>query len=493
MKSLKDIIEGIEMLELRGNADVMISGLQLNSTSVTPGDLFMAIRGTHTDGHRFINQAIENGAVAILCENIPLAPNPNVTFIRVAESSKATGLVASAFYGHPSEKLKVIGVTGTNGKTTTATSLYHLFEYLGYPSGLLSTIRIKIHQQTLEATHTTPDAIMINRMLAQMVDEGCSYVFMEVSSHALAQHRTSGLHFAGGIFTNLTRDHLDYHPNFLSYLQVKKSFFDALPSDAFALTNLEDRNGEIMLQNCKARCYTYSSRGMADFEATVIEQHSNGMAILFGGLEVWTNLTGRFNVLNLLAVYAAAILLGMEQDQVLLALSRLTPVEGRLETVMLGGGRTAFVDYAHTPDALENVLKTLVELRIEGSRIITVFGAGGDRDRGKRPIMGSTACQFSDLVILTSDNPRTENPERIIEDVFTGVPADKRDHVLSITNRHEAIKTAVRLSQPGDIILVAGKGHEPYQEVNGVKHHFDDREELRKLRFPDTQTSKPIA
>ena len=489
MRPLKELIAGLDLLEVKGSADAMIGALHLNSAAVRAGDLFIAVKGTHADGHRFIGQAIEKGAAAILCEEIPEPANPGTTYIRVKESSRATGLVASAFFGHPSEKLQVVGVTGTNGKTTIATSLYNLFEDLGYPAGLISTIRVRMHHRTEEATHTTPDAISINRMLAEMVEEGCSHVFMEVSSHALAQHRTNGIRFRGGIFTNLTRDHLDYHPDFISYLQAKKSFFDSLPADAFALTNLEDRNGEVMLQNCRARQFTYSSRGVADFEARVVEQHIQGMEILLGGREVWTSLTGRFNVSNLLAVYAAASLLGVDRDQLLVAISRLRPVEGRLESVALGGERTAFVDYAHTPDALENVLSTLVELRPDGSRIITVFGAGGDRDRGKRPLMAGVACRYSDLVILTSDNPRTEDPDLILQDIREGVPADKQNHVMSITNRREAIKTAVRLSLPGDIILVAGKGHEPYQEIHGVKHHFDDREELLNLReslTPDT-------
>ncbi|MFO7615713.1 MAG: UDP-N-acetylmuramoyl-L-alanyl-D-glutamate--2,6-diaminopimelate ligase [Bacteroidales bacterium] len=484
MRPLNELTRGLELLEVRGSSGVGIGGLQLNSAAVQPDDLFIAVRGTHTDGHRYIDQAIEKGAAAILCEQIPGQTHPETTYVRVKESARATGPIASAFFGHPSGKLQVVGVTGTNGKTTTATSLYNLFEDLGYPSGLLSTIRIRIHHRMEEATHTTPDAIAINRLLAEMVEEGCSHAFMEVSSHALAQHRTTGIRFAGGIFTNLTRDHLDYHPDFISYLQVKKSFFDSLPAEAFALTNLEDRNGEVMLQNCRASRFTYSSRGVADFEARVVEQHIHGMEILFGGREVWTSLTGRFNVSNLLAVYAAASLLGIDREQLLVALSRLKPVEGRLESVALGGSRTAFVDYAHTPDALDNVLKTLVELRPEGGRIITVFGAGGDRDRGKRPLMAGAACRYSDLVILTSDNPRTEDPDKILQDIREGVPAGKNDHVLSITNRREAIKTAVRLSLPGDVILVAGKGHEPYQEIQGVKHHFDDREELLNLRFP---------
>jgi len=481
MRSLKGILSGLAILENRGGDEVMIAGLELNSAKIEKGFLFAAIRGSHSDGHRFIPQAIEKGAVAILCEEIPEYTHPGIAFIRVDNSAKAIGTVSSAFYGNPSEKLKVIGVTGTNGKTTVATCLYELFENLGYPSGLISTIRIHIHNKISETTHTTPDAITVSRLLAEMVEEGCSFVFMEVSSHALDQHRVHGVHFAGGIFTNLTRDHLDYHPDFRSYLNAKKSFFDNLDPEAFALTNLEDRNGEIMLQNCKAKCFTYSTRGAAGFEARLAEHHLQGMQILFDGREVWTRFVGRFNVSNLLAVYGSALLSGLDKEEVLVAVSKLAPVEGRLESVDLGLGRTGFVDYAHTPDALGNVLSTLSEFKADKKRIITDFGAGGDRDRGKRPLMAEAACRYSDLVILTSDNPRTENPETIIEEIRKGVPKIKELQTMSIVNRREAIKAAVALAKPGDIILVAGKGHETYQEINGLKHHFDDREELKKF------------
>lgn len=485
MKTLQDLITGITVLEAAGNPDIPVTGLQIDSRQVEAGMMFIAIRGTHNDGHQYIRQAVDRGAVAILCEELPAGDFGNTAFIRVENASVATGYVAAAFYGYPSGKIRLVGVTGTNGKTTIATLLYDLFMAMGYPSGLVSTIRIRINGVSIHATHTTPDAITINRYLAGMVEAGCSHAFMEVSSHALDQHRIAGLEFAGGIFTNLTRDHLDYHLDFKSYLTAKKSFFDNLPDTAFALTNTEDRNGMVMLQNCKARQYTYSSRGAADFEARLEEQSMQGMQVFINGREVWTRFVGRFNVSNLLAVYGTAVLLGDNPDSILTALSNLKPVEGRLEAIDLGKERTGIVDYAHSPDSLENVLKTLSELRKGDSKIITVFGAGGDRDRGKRPLMAEVACRFSDRVIITSDNPRTEDPETIISDIRKGVPAGKGQFVLAIANRHEAIKTALSLALPGDIILLAGKGHETYQEIAGIKYHFDDREELRKLMIDE--------
>jgi UDP-N-acetylmuramoyl-L-alanyl-D-glutamate--2,6-diaminopimelate ligase len=481
MKKVSELTGRLRIEEILGNPDMMISGLTLNSREVGPGMLFAAIKGSHTDGHRFINKAIEQGASAILCEQIPEGITGKVTIIRVADAGRAIGPIASAFYDNPSESLKVVGVTGTNGKTTIATLLYKLFESLGYPSGLISTIRVCSHLDSTDATHTTPDPITFQSHLANMVQAGCQYVFVEVSSHAMDQHRVDGVRFAGGIFTNLTRDHLDYHIDFQSYLNAKKSFFDQLDSSAFALTNSEDRNGMVMFQNCGAKKYTYTTRGAADFEGRMREQHIDGMLVSFNSQEVWIRFIGRYNVSNLLAVYGTAILLGQDHSEILTRLSQLEPVEGRLETVLLGNDRIGIVDYAHTPDALENVLTTLGELKTRDIKLITVFGAGGDRDRGKRPLMAGVACKLSDRVIITSDNPRTEDPEMILDDIRKGIPAGAEYKVLSITNRHEAIKTAVALAGRGDIILLAGKGHETYQEINGVKHHFDDLEELTHL------------
>ncbi|MFH0761261.1 MAG: UDP-N-acetylmuramoyl-L-alanyl-D-glutamate--2,6-diaminopimelate ligase [Bacteroidota bacterium] len=481
MKQIRELTEAINILEHTGDLSTVITGLTLDSRAVTPGMLFAAIRGTSTDGHRFIPQAVAGGASVILCEVIPDPVPGGTVFLKVNNVADAIGPLASAYYDYPSHSLKVVGVTGTNGKTTIVSLLWQLFENLGFPSGLLSTIRVRVHDRSDEATHTTPDPVSIQKYLSEMVMAGCSYAFMEVSSHALDQGRVKGIRFAGGIFTNLTRDHLDYHLDFQSYLKAKKSFFDSLPDDAFAIINSEDRNGPVMLQNTRAHKYSYSSRGAADFEARLSEQHLDGMNLRMDGTEVWTRFVGRYNVSNLLAVYAAARLLGCGKDEILKELSRLKPVEGRLETVSLGNNRIAIVDYAHTPDALENVLKTLQDLKKGNSQIITVFGAGGDRDKGKRPQMAEIACRYSDRVIVTSDNPRTEDPDSIISDILKGVPADKSHAVLSIENRREAIKTAAAFARTGDIILVAGKGHETYQDIQGVKHHFDDREELSKL------------
>jgi UDP-N-acetylmuramoyl-L-alanyl-D-glutamate--2,6-diaminopimelate ligase len=485
MKQISELIGAISILEYTGDLSTMVTGLTLDSRAVTPGVLFAAMRGTHADGHRFIPQAVTNGAAAILCEEIPDPVPAGTVFLKVKNVADAIGPLASAYFDYPSHSLKVVGVTGTNGKTTIASLLWQLFENLGHPSGLLSTIRVRVHDRSEEATHTTPDPISIQKYLQDMVVAGCSHAFMEVSSHALDQGRVNGIRFAGGLFTNLTRDHLDYHLDFQSYLKAKKTFFDNLPANAFAVTNSEDRNGPVMLQNTRALKYTYSARGAADFVARLSEQHLDGMNLAIDGTEIWTRFVGRYNVSNLLAVYAAARLLGCGKEEILKELSRLKPVEGRLETVALGNKRIGIVDYAHTPDALENVLKTLQELKKGTSRIITVFGAGGDRDKGKRPLMAEMACRYSDRVIITSDNPRTEDPDSIISDIQKGVPAHKRQAVLSIGNRREAIKTAAALAQAGDIILVAGKGHETYQDIQGVKHHFDDKEELENLMIED--------
>jgi UDP-N-acetylmuramoyl-L-alanyl-D-glutamate--2,6-diaminopimelate ligase len=487
MKKLRELVENLNGVELSGDPDTAITGITVNSREVVPGMLFAAVKGTHTDGHSYIQQAIEKGAAAVLCEQLPPFETGKTSMVRVKDSTRSIGPLASAFFDHPSKSLTVVGVTGTNGKTTIATLLYKLFESLGYPSGLISTIRVSVHRESTIATHTTPDAITFQRHLAEMVQAGCQFVFAEVSSHAMDQHRVEGVEFAGGVFTNLTRDHLDYHVDFQSYLKAKKSFFDQLAGQAFALTNVEDRNGMVMLQNCTARKYTYATRGSADFEGRMIEEDLNGMLVSFDTKELWVKFVGRYNVSNLLAVYSTARLLGQNAADVLTRMSLLEPVEGRLETILLGNDRIGIVDYAHTPDALENVLGALSELKKGSARIITVFGAGGDRDRGKRPQMAEVACRLSDQVIITSDNPRTEDPEKIIRDILQGIPEGNEARVLSISNRHEAIKAAVAIARKGDIVLLAGKGHETYQEINGIKHHFDDREELANLTTHNSQ------
>ncbi len=485
MKTLKELTGAISILGLQGDPATQVEGIILDSRHVTPGVLFVAVRGTHSDGHSFISQAIAAGAVAVLCEKIPEQEAGNVAFILVKDAGQAVGPLASAFFGNPSETLKVVGVTGTNGKTTIATLLYNLFEGLGYPCGLISTIKVSIHGESEPATHTTPDAVTFQKLLADMAEAGCQFVFAEVSSHAMDQGRVAGVRFEGGIFTNLTRDHLDYHKDFQAYLHAKKLFFDQLSPEAFALTNAEDRNGSVMLQNCRARKYTYTTRGAADFEGRLTEQHIDGMQVSFNDRELWLRFIGRYNVSNLLAVYGAASLLGVDRDELLRHLSLLQPVEGRMEIVALGDDRIGIVDYAHTPDALENVLAALDGLKGTGTRIITVFGAGGDRDSGKRPLMAEVACRLSDQVVITSDNPRTEDPEVIINDIMKGVPAGAGTRVLRISSRLEAIRTAVALARRGDVVLVAGKGHETYQEVQGVRHHFDDREEREQIKTID--------
>ena len=480
MKKLRELTAEIEILQWIGDMDMIPTGIFLDSRGVSEGALFAAIRGTRADGKEFIQDAVKNGARAIICEERPTNPFPGITYVVTANASAALGLVASSWYEHPSRRMKVIGITGTNGKTTIATLLYQLFEALGYPSGLLSTIRVSVHGDDEPATHTTPDALSIQRHLARMVEAGCTHAFMEVSSHALHQNRVSGVSFAGAVFSNLTRDHLDYHPTFAQYLQAKKSLFDALGKNGFALINLDDKNGRVMVQNCRSKISTYSIRTAAGFHARIVEQHVDGMQINLEGQELWVRFTGAFNASNLLAVYGAAMLLSQKSEEVIPLLSSLLPVEGRLETIPLGNRITGVVDYAHTPDALENVLSTLRNLKGSG-RIITLFGAGGDRDKGKRPAMAEVACRLSDLVIVTSDNPRSEDPMTIIRDIQEGIPVGKRSVVISNADRREAIRTAFNLAKPGDIILVAGKGHETYQEIHGVKHHFDDREELAAL------------
>lgn len=480
MKQITDITKNIAIKNTIGDSERSIAGIHFDSRQVDKDFVFVAVKGLQTDGHKFIEPAIKKGATIIVCETVPQNTQENITYLQVDNSAEALALMASAFYGHPSTKLKLVGVTGTNGKTTTATLLYRLFEELGYRAGLISTVRNHIHDKTLATRFTTPDAIEINKLLDEMVQSGCDYCFMEVSSHALIQHRTTGLHFAGAIFTNITQDHLDYHKTFDEYIYAKKMFFDALPADAFALTNADDKNGMVMLQNTKAQKYTYAMKSMADFKCKMLENHFSGMLLNFDKLDVWTRFIGEFNACNLLAVYAAAILLKQQKQEVLTVISDLKPVDGRFETIRSKNNITAIVDYSHTPDALHNILKAINQIRDGKEQLITVAGAGGDRDKTKRPIMAGIATEFSDKVILTSDNPRTEKPADIIEDMKEGVESKDSHKVLSITDRREAIKTACFMAQAGDIILVAGKGHETYQEINGVRHHFDDREIIRE-------------
>lgn len=458
-----------------------IQGINIDSRLVKEGDVFIAVKGTQTDGHAYIAAAEEKGAAAIVCEEMPEKLNPNVAYVKVNDAQHATGRLATAFYGNPSQRLGLVGVTGTNGKTTIATLLYEIFTQMGHRCGLLSTVCNYINGMPYPSTHTTPDAISLNRLLAKMVEEGCEYAFMEVSSHALAQERTGGLEFAGGIFTNLTRDHLDYHENMDNYLKAKKSFFDNLPRQAFAITNLDDKNGPVMVQNCKGEVKTYSARTLGDYKGRIVETHLDGMVLEFNNREFTTLLTGRFNVSNLLAIFGTAVELGKEPEEVLRVISTLKPVSGRFETIHSGNGISAVVDYAHTPDAIKNVLGTVNEVLRGRGNIITVVGAGGNRDKGKRPIMAQEAVKGSNRVILTSDNPRNEEPQEIINDMLAGLNEEQRAKTLAITDRKEAIRTAYALAQKGDVIVVAGKGHENYQEINGVKHHFDDKEVIKEI------------
>jgi len=479
MDNIENITGGIEILHRTGEKDPVIGNIEFDSRKVTPGTLFVAVKGTKSDGHDYIGNAVSSGASAVICENLPANPDEKVCWIKTSDSVKALGIVSSAFFGKPSSQLKLVGVTGTNGKTTIATLLYRMFTGLGYKCGLFSTVCNYINEKELPATHTTPDPVELNRLLAEMVEAGCDYAFMEVSSHSVDQQRIAGLEFGGGIFTNLTHDHLDYHKTFKNYLEAKKKFFDNLPPGAFALVNVDDKNGMVMLQNCSARKHTFSTRGMADYRCKIIEQGFDGMGLKLDGEEVWTRFIGEFNASNLLAVYAASRLLGAGRKEILTLLSDLRPVPGRLESVDSATGISGIVDYAHTPDALLNVIDTINKIREGERQLITVVGAGGDRDRTKRPKMAAISALGSTKVILTSDNPRTEDPEKILDEMEAGITPDVRKKVLRIADRREAIRTAVMLAGKGDIILVAGKGHEPYQEINGVKHHFDDREELK--------------
>ena len=478
---LNELLKNVETLNIIGDVDVEITGVNIDSRRIEKGHLFVAIPGTVTDGHKFIPKAIELGATAVLCEKIPEEQTPEVTYVQVASTEDAVGKAATLFYGDPSRKLKLVGVTGTNGKTTIATLLYNMFRKFGHKCGLLSTVCNYIEGEAIPADHTTPDPIELNRLLAQMVDAGCEYAFMECSSHAIAQKRIGGLKFAGGLFTNLTRDHLDYHKTFENYRDAKKAFFDGLDKDAFAITNADDKNGMVMVQNCKAQIKTYSTRTMADFKAKIIECHFEGMYLDINGKEVGVQFIGKFNVSNLLAVYGAAVMLGKKPEDILLILSTLKSVNGRLEPIHSPEGYTAIVDYAHTPDALENVLNAIHEVLNGKGKVITVCGAGGNRDKGKRPIMAQEAVKQSDKVIITSDNPRFEEPQDIINDMLAGLDQKQMKKVLSIVDRREATRTACMLAEKGDVILIAGKGHEDYQEIKGVKHHFDDKEVVKEI------------
>ena len=478
---LNELLKNVEVLNTQGDVDVEITGVNIDSRRIEAGHLFVAIPGTVTDGHKFIPKAIELGATAVLCEKLPEEQDPKVTFVQVASTESCVGEVATQFYGDPSRKLKLVGVTGTNGKTTIATLLYNMFRKFGHKCGLLSTVCNYIEDEAIPADHTTPDPIELNRLLAQMVDAGCEYAFMECSSHAIAQKRIGGLKFAGGLFTNLTRDHLDYHKTFENYRDAKKAFFDGLDKDAFAITNADDKNGQIMVQNCKAQVKTYSTRTMADFKAKIIECHFEGMYLDINGKEVGVQFIGKFNVSNLLAVYGAAVMLGKKPEDILLILSTLKSVNGRLEPIHSPEGYTAIVDYAHTPDALENVLNAIHEVLNGKGKVITVCGAGGNRDKGKRPLMAQEAVKQSDKVIITSDNPRFEEPQDIINDMLAGLDQKQMKKVVSIVDRREAIRTACMMAEKGDVILIAGKGHEDYQEIKGVKHHFDDKEVVKEI------------
>ncbi|WP_315547554.1 UDP-N-acetylmuramoyl-L-alanyl-D-glutamate--2,6-diaminopimelate ligase [Prevotella koreensis] len=478
---LNELLRNIKNVALTGSDNVEITGVNIDSRRIATGQLFVAMRGTQVDGHRFITKATEQGAAAVLCEELPEVLSEGVTYVKVPSTEDVVGHVATAFYGNPSEKLKLVGATGTNGKTTIATLLYNMFRKLGYKCGLLSTVCNYIEEEVVPADHTTPDPIELNRLLAQMVDAGCQYVFMECSSHAIAQKRIGGLKFSVGIFTNLTRDHLDYHKTFENYRDAKKAFFDMLPKGSYAIINADDKNGSVMVQNTKATVKTYSTRQMADYRARLIECHFEGMYLEIDGHEVGVQFIGKFNVSNLLAVYGTARVLGEKPEDILIALSTLGSVSGRLEPIRSADGFTAIVDYAHTPDALENVLNAIHEVLDGRGKVITVCGAGGNRDKGKRPLMAKEAARQSDRVIITSDNPRFEDPQEIINDMLAGLDRQQMKKVLSIVDRREAIRTACMMAQKGDVILIAGKGHEDYQEIKGVKHHFDDKEVVREF------------
>jgi len=480
LKLLSDILYKTRLEEIIGSTNVAISSVTFDSRKVKKDSLFIATRGTASDGHHYIEVAIENGAVAVVCEDLPETLNENITYVKVLDSSASLGYIACNFYDNPSEKLKLVGITGTNGKTTTVTLLFNLFRGLGYNVGLLSTVENKINTTVIPSTHTTPDALALNELLAKMVDAGCQFAFMEVSSHAIVQHRITGLKFTGAAFSNITHDHLDYHKTFEEYIRAKKMFFDNLQDDAFALTNKDDRNGSVMLQNTKAKKYSYGLKSVADFKCRVVENHLNGLLLSIDNQEVWVKLIGSFNAYNVLVVYSIALLLKQDKVQVLTTLSNLNSVEGRFQYIKSKNGIVAIVDYAHTPDALKNVLETIKDIRSGNEQVITLVGCGGDRDSTKRPIMAQIACEYSNKVILTSDNPRSEDPEAILNQMQAGISPVEMKKTLRISDRKEAIRTAVAFAKEGDIILIAGKGHEKYQEIKGVKHPFDDFEIVKE-------------
>jgi len=479
--NLIKILENIEYKLIQGNLDKDAHAIVFDSRKVEKNDLFVAVKGTITDGHQYINTAIDKGATTIVCENTPASIPESVTLIQVNNSAKALSLMANNFFGKPSQFMKVVGVTGTNGKTTIATLLYKLFEKAGYKAGLLSTVENYIHTAVIPSTHTTPDPIQIQSLMREMVNTGCDYCFMEVSSHAIKQERIAGINFDGGIFTNITHDHLDYHKTFKDYLYTKKRFFDTLPKTAFALINHDDINGKIMVQNCDAKVYKYSLFTPVDFHAKILQTDFTATNILLNNKEVWVKLIGKFNIANLLAIYGSAILLGLPDEETLIHISELEAVKGRMETIHIEGNKTVVIDYAHTPDALKNILEVLNDIETKGEHIITVFGAGGNRDKTKRPEMGQIAAELSNKIIITSDNPRNENPEDIINDIFAGVPIEKKKNAVTIPDRKAAIKTAIMMAEDNDIILIAGKGHENYQEINGKRLHFDDRETVEEI------------
>ncbi len=481
MKILKDILYGISLQSLTGDRECKVSGVAFDSREVKKNTLFVAIKGLTVDGHDFIDEAIAKGAKAIVCEYLPEKADGQITFIQTANSAEALGIIASNFHDRPSEKLKLIGITGTNGKTTSATLLFELFTHLGYQAGLLSTVENRIGKKVLDAAYTTPDALQLNELLADMVSEGCTHCFMEVSSHALVQHRVAGVHFTGGVFTNISHDHLDYHKTFDEYIAAKKILFDSLSSESFALVNVDDKRGGVMLQNTKAEKFKMGIKSMADFRIRIIHNTLQGLELNFSGVDVWFKLIGEFNAYNLMTAYAVAILLDEDKEDILSGLSVSSGVSGRFEKVENSSNVLAIVDYAHTPDALENVLLTIDKLRTKNELLVTVVGCGGDRDKDKRPEMAKIAASLSNKVILTSDNPRSENPHQILEDMKVGIPKTFERNVMVIEDRKEAIRTACNLANDQDIILVAGKGHETYQEVKGKRHHFDDREVLSEI------------
>jgi UDP-N-acetylmuramoyl-L-alanyl-D-glutamate--2,6-diaminopimelate ligase len=478
---LREILYKVAIEAVKGSTDVAVNKMEFDSRKIGANDVFVAIRGTISDGHDFIETAIWNGAIAVVCETLPETITKKITYIQVKDTNEALAFMAANYFGNPSQKLKLVGITGTNGKTTIASLLFQLFKKAGFKVGLLSTVKIVVDDKEYKATHTTPDSITINHYLREMIDAGVEYCFMEVSSHGIHQKRTEALHFAGGVFTNLSHDHLDYHPTFAEYRDVKKSFFDNLPKTAFALSNIDDKNGQVMLQNTAAKKLTYALKSYSDYKAQILENQLSGLLLKINGNEVWVKLIGTFNAYNLLAIYGTAIQLGMESLEVLRLLSDLESVSGRFQFIVSNSNITAIVDYAHTPDALENVLKTINDIRTKNEQLITVVGCGGNRDKAKRPIMAGIATELSDKAILTSDNPRNEDPEVIIQEMEQGVAPQNYKKSLSITDRKQAIKTACQLAQPNDIILIAGKGHETYQEIQGVRHDFDDMKIVKEI------------